>query len=84
MRPFRLLIAHARRMIPLLLAACLLTAAFARCRQENRQVTDDAQAMEIAGYPVALVENLSPNPKITRPEDLVMTATLLLATSHEK
>lgn len=55
----------------------LLTAAYARCQQENRQVTDDAQAMEIAGYPVALVENLAPNPKITRPDDLAMTATLL-------
>jgi 2-C-methyl-D-erythritol 4-phosphate cytidylyltransferase len=55
----------------------LLTAAYARCQQDGREVTDDAQAMEVIGYPVALVENLAPNPKLTRPEDLTLAEYLL-------
>lgn len=34
------------------------------------KITDDVAAAELAGIPVALVENPSPNPKVTRPEDI--------------
>ncbi len=33
-------------------------------------VTDDAQAVELLGPPIALLENNQPNPKITTPADL--------------
>jgi len=36
----------------------------------DRLGTDDAQLLEWAGFPVAIVEARDPNPKITRPEDL--------------
>ncbi len=37
---------------------------------ESRRVTDDAQAMEIAGKPVFFYENPEPNPKLTTPRDI--------------
>lgn len=40
-------------------------------------VTDDLAAVEMLGKPVALVESLLPNPKITRPADLALLASLL-------
>jgi 2-C-methyl-D-erythritol 4-phosphate cytidylyltransferase len=38
----------------------------------DRLGTDDAQLLEWAGFPVAIVEAQDPNPKITRPEDLAL------------
>lgn len=43
------------------------------CRKalaDNVQITDDAQALERLGKPVFLVENASPNPKITFAHDI--------------
>ena len=40
-------------------------------------VTDDCQAVELAGVPVKLVENLKPNLKITTVEDLQVAGALL-------
>lgn len=48
--------------------------AYARAVSENRVVTDDVSAF---AAPVALVENLSPNPKITCPQDLLIAEVLL-------
>lgn len=42
-----------------------------------RQATDDAQLVEWLGRPVRIVEAKSPNPKITRPEDLLLAEALL-------
>ena len=39
--------------------------------------TDDAQLIEWLGHPVEMVEARFPNPKITRPEDLVLAEAML-------
>jgi 2-C-methyl-D-erythritol 4-phosphate cytidylyltransferase len=47
----------------------------------GRVATDDAQLVEWLGYEVRVVESGSPNPKITRPEDLVAAAAMLARTA---
>ena len=47
-----------------------LQESYERLRRTGGTVTDDAQALELAGHPVRLVENRAPNPKITFAEDL--------------
>ena len=37
---------------------------------QKLHVTDDAQAVEQLGHPIALLENTTPNPKLTTPADL--------------
>ncbi len=54
-----------------------LEAGLAAAKGAGRQATDDAQLIEWLGYPVAVVEACAPNPKITRPEDLVLAERLL-------
>jgi 2-C-methyl-D-erythritol 4-phosphate cytidylyltransferase len=48
----------------------LIARAYARVSARKLHVTDDAQAVEQLGHPVALLENTTPNPKLTRPSDL--------------
>jgi 2-C-methyl-D-erythritol 4-phosphate cytidylyltransferase len=55
----------------------LITRAYARVSSRGRQVTDDAQAVEQLGHPVALLENEYPNPKLTTPADLAYLEFLL-------
>lgn len=43
----------------------------------GRQATDDAQLVEWAGHSVTMVESTAPNPKMTRPEDLLLAESLL-------
>lgn len=43
----------------------------------GRLATDDAQLVEWMGYPVTMVEATAPNPKITRPEDLLLVEALM-------
>ncbi|MCP4906071.1 MAG: 2-C-methyl-D-erythritol 4-phosphate cytidylyltransferase [bacterium] len=43
----------------------------------GRSATDDAQLVEWMGHPVRVVEARSPNPKITRAEDLLLAEALL-------
>ncbi len=50
----------------------------------DRVATDDAEILEWAGYPVAIVEALSANPKITRPEDLVAAEAIASAVPAEQ
>lgn len=45
--------------------------------REGRLGTDDAQLVEWLGHPVTMVEATHPNPKITRPEDLLLAEALL-------
>lgn len=52
-------------------------AAYQKINDENLFVTDDVAAAAALGVPVAFVENFSPNPKITVPEDLVFCEALL-------
>ncbi len=56
-----------------------LEAATAAAAREGRRATDDAALVEAAGHPVAMVEAAFPNPKITKPEDLVFARVLLEA-----
>jgi 2-C-methyl-D-erythritol 4-phosphate cytidylyltransferase len=60
-----------------------LVEALANAEKNDRLATDDAQLVEWLGHPVTIVESRSPNPKITRPEDLVL-AEALLAAREEK
>lgn len=48
----------------------VLVAAYARVRDRGQQVTDDAQAVELLGKPVFLVEHAEDNRKITFAADL--------------
>lgn len=55
----------------------LLQDALEKVDQEKLEVTDDAQAVELAGGKVLLVPNPTPNPKITVLED-IRTVSLLM------
>ena len=55
----------------------LLRRAVAAVDDKDPRVTDEASAVEILGEPVRLVQSLTPNPKVTVPEDLVTAARLL-------
>jgi 2-C-methyl-D-erythritol 4-phosphate cytidylyltransferase len=55
----------------------LITRAYARVAQRKLRITDDAQAVEQIGHPVALLENSHPNPKLTTPADLAYLEFLL-------
>ncbi|HIF93057.1 MAG TPA: 2-C-methyl-D-erythritol 4-phosphate cytidylyltransferase [Myxococcales bacterium] len=54
-----------------------LREAMAAAASESRVGTDDAQLIEWLGRPVVIVESEFPNPKVTRPEDLVLAEALL-------
>jgi 2-C-methyl-D-erythritol 4-phosphate cytidylyltransferase len=56
-----------------------LEAATAAAARAGRRATDDSALVEAAGHPVAMVEAVFPNPKITRPEDLAFARVLLEA-----
>jgi 2-C-methyl-D-erythritol 4-phosphate cytidylyltransferase len=48
----------------------LIVRAYDRVAARGLHVTDDAQAVEQLGHPIALLENTYPNPKLTTPADL--------------
>lgn len=48
----------------------LICRAYAKVAAKKLRITDDAQAVETLGHPIALLENTSPNPKLTTPADL--------------
>jgi 2-C-methyl-D-erythritol 4-phosphate cytidylyltransferase len=54
-----------------------LRRALTAVRASGRVITDDTAACELIDQPVALVESLEPNPKLTRPEDLPYLECLL-------
>lgn len=53
--------------------------AYARAEAEGWACTDDAEVMERAGYPVAIVPGDARNLKITTPDDLAVATALLRA-----
>lgn len=55
----------------------LIVRAYERVAAKKLRITDDAQAVEQLGHPIALLENASPNPKITTPADLAYLEFLL-------
>jgi 2-C-methyl-D-erythritol 4-phosphate cytidylyltransferase len=50
-----------------------------KARAEGHAITDEASAMELAGFAPLLVEGRSDNLKITRPEDLALAEFYLAA-----
>lgn len=54
---------------PQVFARDLISRAYIRVQSLGRSITDDAQAVEQLGHPVALLENPHPNPKLTTPHD---------------
>lgn len=61
----------------------LIVRAYSRVRARGRRITDDAQAVEQLGHPIALLENPYPNPKITTPADLAWIEFLLARESAQ-
>src|SRR5215207_1955461 len=55
----------------------LIVRAYARVAARKLHITDDAQAVEQLGHPIALLENATPNPKLTTPGDLAYLEFLL-------
>ena len=55
----------------------IIRRALAEVRQRGLSVTDDTAACSLIGQPVRLVVSASPNPKVTRPEDLPYIELLL-------
>jgi len=61
-----------------------LRAALEHAARQGLAVTDEASAMEMAGYPVQLVPGSSRNLKVTVPADLQLAAWYLQATGSEQ
>jgi 2-C-methyl-D-erythritol 4-phosphate cytidylyltransferase len=59
---------------PQMFRFALLKAALDRVLEQGALVTDDASAMELAGYQPLLIEGSEDNIKITRPRDLDLAA----------
>lgn len=55
----------------------MLIRAYAKVEEENREVFDDAQAVELSGDAVKICESEKPNIKITTPEDIQVAAAIL-------
>jgi len=55
----------------------LLREAYAKVRAERLEVTDEVSAMQAIGIRVKFIEASQPNPKITRPSDLVLATAIL-------
>ena len=55
----------------------MLRKAYAAVEAENKDVFDDAQAVEIVGETVKICESDKPNIKITTPEDIQVAAAIL-------
>ena len=55
----------------------VIRAALAEVRRRGLLVTDDTAACELIGQPVRLVASGTPNPKVTRPDDLPWVEWLL-------
>lgn len=62
----------------------LIARGYARVTERRLHVTDDAQAVELLGHPIALLENTHPNPKLTQPADLAYVEFLLAAEAHAR
>ncbi len=59
---------------PQMFRLSLLRSALSQALEQGMQVTDEASAMELAGYSPRLIEGRPDNIKITRPEDLALAA----------
>ncbi len=59
-------------MTPQMFRLGMLSESLARAIDQGQRVTDEAQAMELAGYAPLLVEGHPDNIKVTRPQDLAL------------
>ncbi len=55
---------------PQVFSRALIVRAYQHAEARGLHLTDDAQAVEQLSHPIALLENTSPNPKLTTPADL--------------
>jgi 2-C-methyl-D-erythritol 4-phosphate cytidylyltransferase len=62
---------------PKVFARDLIVRAHARVAARGLAITDDAQAVELLGHPVAVLANDRPNPKLSTPADLAYVEFLL-------
>lgn len=62
---------------PQVFARKLVTKAYELVREKELRITDDAAAVALLGHGVTLVENSTPNPKLTHPEDFAWVELLL-------
>jgi len=62
----------------------ILHEALQKALDEGQEVTDDASAMELAGYKPMMIEGAADNIKITRPEDLVLAAWYLEQQTNQR
>lgn len=60
----------------------LLCEAYERVVSEGIPVTDEVSAVQLFGAPIFVIDNPSPNPKITYAGDLDLTESLLAARAH--
>jgi 2-C-methyl-D-erythritol 4-phosphate cytidylyltransferase len=66
---------------PQVFSKALIERAYAFVAKKRLRITDDAAAVERLGHPVALLENVHPNPKLTLPMDLALVEFLLAPVS---
>jgi 2-C-methyl-D-erythritol 4-phosphate cytidylyltransferase len=62
---------------PQVFEVALLRDAYARVGAERLEVTDEVSAVQATGARVKFIEATHPNPKITRPSDLLLAAAVL-------
>ncbi|MEI6653709.1 MAG: 2-C-methyl-D-erythritol 4-phosphate cytidylyltransferase [Verrucomicrobiota bacterium] len=62
---------------PQVFEVTLLRAAYARVRAQHLEVTDEVSAVQATGARIKFIESIHPNPKITRPSDLLLAAAIL-------
>lgn len=55
----------------------MILAAYREIKSQDLQITDDVAAAAHCGHCITLVENFSPNPKVTAPEDLAYVEYLM-------
>lgn len=68
---------------PQVFSRALIARGYGRVTARRLHVTDDAQAVEQLGHPIALLENSHPNPKLTTPGDLAYLEFLLAKETRE-
>jgi 2-C-methyl-D-erythritol 4-phosphate cytidylyltransferase len=72
-----------RALTPPMFRYGLLKQALFDAAEQNRLVTDESSALELAGYRPRIVEGRPDNLKITRPEDLPLAAFYLERQCYE-
>ena len=72
-----------RALTPQMFRYGLLCRALAEAAEQGKMVTDEASAVELAGYHPKIVEGRPDNLKITRPEDLALAAFYLERQCYE-